>query len=185
MYLKGESSIKLENEDGENGLFDKRGRPYFAKSVKVLTPKEKQALEIEKLKSELERKDMVIEVLKKHRDTGTNGKKFSFIHQEEKYDTIKYFKENRRYTIDFLCKTLNLPKSSYYKWLNRSIPQKEIQDEELATLILDYHDTFEGVLGYRQMTFYINYLIIYMVYLSNEQPHYAYIKHNKDHKHIQ
>jgi len=50
-----------------------------------------------------------------------------------------------------------LPRSSYYKWINRSTPKKEIQDEELAALIIDYNDTFEGVLGYRQMTFYINY----------------------------
>jgi len=41
--------------------------------------------------------------------------------------------------------------------MNRKIPKKELQDEELAALIIDYNDTFEGVLGYRRMTFYINY----------------------------
>ena len=56
-----------------------------------------------------------------------------------------------------MCKTLDLPRSSYYKWMNRKIPKKELQDEELAALIIDYKDTFEGVLGYRRMTFYINY----------------------------
>lgn len=58
--------VSKYNKYGENSLLDKRGRPSTAEPVKVLTTEEKQALEIEKLKRELERKDMVIEVLKKN-----------------------------------------------------------------------------------------------------------------------
>ena len=76
---------------------------------------------------------------------------------QNKYETIDKFKDKPGFTVDFLCKILEIPRSSYYKWKNRVIPKKEIQDNELATLIIDYNDTFEGVLGYRQMTFYINY----------------------------
>lgn len=53
------------HERGEDGLSDKRGRPTTSKPIKELTNEEKQAIEIEKLKRELERSKMVIEVLKK------------------------------------------------------------------------------------------------------------------------
>ena len=41
--------------------------------------------------------------------------------------------------------------------MNRKKPKKEIRDEELACLIIEYNDLFEGTLGYRKMTFSINY----------------------------
>ena len=71
------------NEFGEDGLLDRRGRPSTAKPTKELTTEEKQAIEIEKLKRELERSKMVIEVLKKNieiqermeRDSRLLGKK--------------------------------------------------------------------------------------------------------------
>lgn len=55
-----------------------------------------------------------------------------------------------------LCGILNLPRSSYYKWKNRTIPNKEIQDIELYNVICEYHETFNGILGYRRMRLYIN-----------------------------
>ena len=47
-------------------------------------------------------------------------------------------------------------RSSYYKWKKSSKSKKELQDEELAALILEYHETFDGILGYRRMTTFIN-----------------------------
>lgn len=58
--------VKKYNECGEDGLKDNRGRPSSNGPKKELTLEEKQAMEIEKLKNELKRKDMVIEVLKKN-----------------------------------------------------------------------------------------------------------------------
>ena len=58
--------ISKYNKYGESGLSDKRGRPSITKSIKELTSEEKQAIEIERLKRELERRDMIIEVLKKN-----------------------------------------------------------------------------------------------------------------------
>ena len=60
--------VKKYNECGEDGLKDSRGRPSSNSSTKELTLEEKQAMEIEKLKNELNRKDMVIEVLKKNEE---------------------------------------------------------------------------------------------------------------------
>lgn len=58
--------VKKYNECGKDGLKDSRGRPSSNGPKKELTIEEKQAIEIEKLKNELKRKDMVIEVLKKN-----------------------------------------------------------------------------------------------------------------------
>lgn len=58
--------VRKYNEFGEDGLKDSRGRPSSNEPKKELTLEEKQAIEIEKLKNELKRKDMVIEVLKKN-----------------------------------------------------------------------------------------------------------------------
>ena len=75
--------VKKYNELGENGLNDSRGRPSSSGPKKELTIEEKQAIEIEKLKRELEREKMVVEVLKKNleirqkmeRDSRLLGKK--------------------------------------------------------------------------------------------------------------
>ena len=58
--------VKKFNECGEDGLKDNRGRPSSNEPKKELTLEEKQALEIEKLKRELEHEKMVVEVLKKN-----------------------------------------------------------------------------------------------------------------------
>lgn len=40
--------------------------------------------------------------------------------------------------------------------LNREIPEKEKRDEELAAIISEYNEAYEGILGYRRMREYIN-----------------------------
>ena len=57
--------VKKYNELGEYGLKDGRGRPS-SNINKELSIEEKQAIEIEKLKRELEREKMVVQVLKKN-----------------------------------------------------------------------------------------------------------------------
>lgn len=36
------------------------------------------------------------------------------------------------------------------------MPEKEILDNELAAMIIEYNESFDGILGYRRMTMYIN-----------------------------
>ena len=75
--------VKKYNELGEDGLSDSRGRPSSKEPKHELTDIEKKDIEIEKLRQELKRKDMVIEVLKKNieiqermeRDSRLLGKK--------------------------------------------------------------------------------------------------------------
>jgi len=75
--------VKKYNERGKDGLSDSRGRPSSNGPKHELTDIEKKDIEIQKLKQELKRKDMVIEVLKKNieiqermeRDSRLLGKK--------------------------------------------------------------------------------------------------------------
>lgn len=60
------------------------------------------------------------------------------------------------YSVSLICKELEIARSSYYKHKNRVKPKKEIQDELLCSLIQEYHMTYDGILGYRRMTMYIN-----------------------------
>lgn len=55
-----------------------------------------------------------------------------------------------------MCKVLGIARSSYYKHKARIKPLKEKQDELLCSLILEYHATYDGILGYRRMTMFIN-----------------------------
>ncbi|MFY9214910.1 MAG: IS3 family transposase [Tissierellaceae bacterium] len=55
-----------------------------------------------------------------------------------------------------ICEVLDISRSGYYKHKNRVKPQKQKQDELLCSLIKEYHLTFDGILGYRRMTMFIN-----------------------------
>lgn len=82
-YMNVYQWVKKYNELGQDGLKDGRGHPSTNEPKKELTIEEKQAIEIEKLKRELEREKMVNEVLKKNleirqkmeRDSRLLGKK--------------------------------------------------------------------------------------------------------------
>lgn len=71
------------------------------------------------------------------------------------YETINFFKE-KGYPVTILCEFLDVSRSGYYKYKNREKPEKEKQDELLCSLITEYHSTFDGILGYRRMTMFIN-----------------------------
>lgn len=55
-----------------------------------------------------------------------------------------------------MCKVLGISRSSYYKYQKRVKPEKEKRDEKLCELITEYHATYDGILGYRRMTMFIN-----------------------------
>lgn len=55
-----------------------------------------------------------------------------------------------------MCKQLGVKRSAYYKWLNRSITANEQEDMKLAGIIMEYHQKYGGILGYRKMCIFIN-----------------------------
>lgn len=55
-----------------------------------------------------------------------------------------------------MCKILAISRSGYYKHKKRVIPAKEKVDQLLGNLIVEYDQTFDGILGYRRMAMFIN-----------------------------
>lgn len=75
---------------------------------------------------------------------------------ENKYIAIKYFNDNKSWSIKWMCNNLNIARASYYKWLHRQIPAQEQENIKLAGLIKEYDERFNHILGYRRMTSWIN-----------------------------
>lgn len=78
------------------------------------------------------------------------------IRHESKYLTVKYFHEENNWSIEWMCKQLEISRAAYYKWLHRDIPKYEEENIELAQLIKEYDEKFNHILGYRRMTSWIN-----------------------------
>lgn len=64
---------------------------------------------------------------------------FSKSKNEVKYLAIKELHEEEKYSIRWMCKQLDIRRSSYYKWLNRPISKNEKEDVKLSETIMDYH----------------------------------------------
>ena len=55
-----------------------------------------------------------------------------------------------------MCKHLNVSRSGYYKWLNRTETEEEIENRQLVIWIKEYDDKYNHILGYRRMRNWIN-----------------------------
>ena len=75
---------------------------------------------------------------------------------EAKYMAIKFFYETKKWSINWMCKQLDISHASYYKWLHRAIPAQENENAKIAELIKEYDERFGHILGYRRMTDWIN-----------------------------
>lgn len=73
-----------------------------------------------------------------------------------KFMAIKFFYETKNWSINWMCKQLEVSRAAYYKWLHREIPKQEQENIELAELIKEYDERFNHILGYRRMTSWIN-----------------------------
>ena len=78
------------------------------------------------------------------------------VRYESKYLAIKYFHVEKNWSIEWMCKQLEISRSAYYKWLNRDVPKYEKENIKLAELIKEYDEKFNHILGYRRMTSWIN-----------------------------
>ena len=77
---------------------------------------------------------------------------------ESEYLAIRYFYENKGWSIRWMCQQLDITRAAYYQWLHREVPEAERENNLLAQLIQEYDDRFNHILGYRRMTLYINQL---------------------------
>lgn len=73
------------------------------------------------------------------------------------YLAIKEFKEEYpSVSIEWMCDILEVSRTAYYKWQHREVTNEEFENMILAQVILHYYDHYNGVIGYRRMTGYIN-----------------------------
>ncbi len=76
--------------------------------------------------------------------------------KESRLMAIKYFFDERKWSIAWMCKKLNVTRAAYYKWRNREIPPQELENIKIAELIKEYDERFGHILGFRRMTNWIN-----------------------------
>ena len=69
---------------------------------------------------------------------------------------IKELHTEKKWSIEWMCKQLEISRAAYYKWLKHEIPEAEIENIKLAELIKEYDERFNHILGYRRMTSWIN-----------------------------
>ena len=69
---------------------------------------------------------------------------------------IRYFNEERNWRVSWMCKKLEVSRAAYYKWLHRDKTALEIENEQIAQLIVEYDEKYKHTLGYRRMRMYIN-----------------------------
>ena len=79
------------------------------------------------------------------------GPRLSMVRLESKYLAVKRLNEDKNYPINTLCATLNLNRSSYYKWLRRDQSEQEAKDKELIDHMCLLYQESNGIYGYRRM----------------------------------
>lgn len=75
---------------------------------------------------------------------------------DSKFMAIKFFYKTKSWSINWMCKQLEISRAAYYKWLHRRIPEQELENIKVAKLIKEYDERFNHIMGYRRMTSWIN-----------------------------
>lgn len=57
--------------------------------------------------------------------------------------------------IQLLCEIAGIARSSYYKWLNRHPSPLELENEQLAQVMMNIYEKVERTFGYRQLTLHM------------------------------
>ena len=151
-YSQVYSWVKKYDVQGDDGLTDRRGRHKTDEEVNEL---ERLRRENIRLKRQLQEKDMLNELLKKVQELRKDVR-LGKLRYDSKFIAIKFFYETKNWSINWMCKQLEISRAAYYKWLHREIPKKEAENMKLAEFIKEYDERFNHILGYRRMTSWIN-----------------------------
>ena len=73
-----------------------------------------------------------------------------------KYKAIQFYDETESWPVEWMCKSLEVSRAGYYKWLKHETSDEETENETIVQLIREYDERFKHTLGYRRMTGYIN-----------------------------
>ncbi len=61
-------------------------------------------------------------------------------------------KQEDHFSVIILCQLAGIPRSSYYKWLNRKISLREQENQQLINAMILLYEKVEGIYGYRRLT---------------------------------
>ena len=151
-YSQVYSWVKKYDVQGDDGLTDRRGRHKTDEEVNEL---ERLRRENIRLKTTTSRKGYVKRTVKKSTRTRKDVR-LGKLRYDSKFIAIKFFYETKNWSINWMCKQLEISRAAYYKWLHREIPKKEAENMKLAEFIKEYDERFNHILGYRRMTSWIN-----------------------------
>lgn len=73
-----------------------------------------------------------------------------------KYKAIRFYDERESWSVEWMCRKLEVSRAGYYKWLKHKTSEEEAENEAIAQLIREYDELYKHTLGYRRMTGYIN-----------------------------
>ncbi|MGM1048826.1 MAG: IS3 family transposase [Bacillota bacterium] len=59
------------------------------------------------------------------------------------------------FSIRLLCEIAGIPRSSYYKWINRKLSSREQENAELVDVMMSIYEKVERTFGYRQLTLHM------------------------------
>lgn len=76
----------------------------------------------------------------------------SQVRNEKVYRAIQMVQQECHFRVKLLCQILNIPRSSYYKWLNRKTNPHEQENQELINAMILLYEKVEGIYGYRRLT---------------------------------
>jgi len=76
----------------------------------------------------------------------------SQVRLQQRYIAIKELNEEEALSIVLLCRVAGISRAAYYKWLNRTIPVRQEENEKLLEDIRLLYDQANGTYGYRRIT---------------------------------
>lgn len=71
---------------------------------------------------------------------------------EKDYLSIQKVQLEYHFSVNLLCNILDIPRSSYYKWLKRKVSTREQENQELIKSMILLCEKVEGIYGYRRLT---------------------------------
>lgn len=67
------------------------------------------------------------------------------------YRTIEAVHAEGSFSVQLLCDIAGIPRSSYYKWLNRKPGAREMENRHLMDVMISIYEKVDGIFGYRQL----------------------------------
>nr|WP_223285672.1 IS3 family transposase [Paenibacillus sp. PL91] len=77
------------------------------------------------------------------------------IRQENIYLAIQALQQGTNASIKVLCEVAEIPRSSYYKWLQRMPSARELANQQLTEAMITLHEKVGGIYGYRRLTLHL------------------------------